>query len=154
MSDSLDERRPVPPAARDRTDTAQQGVSLTSELASQAPIAADTASTAPASADGFADTASDAVGVAQAHADVAKAAITAAQEAASPPEPSWIYGMVIGFLGVALLVLVVAMVIASLTTSRAISADVVSAVTLILGGLIGILAPTPSTKKKKQQPPG
>jgi hypothetical protein len=51
--------------------------------------------------------------VAQVHADVAKAAIAATQEAASPPEPSWIYGMVIGFLGVALLVLVVAMVIAS-----------------------------------------
>ena len=101
MSDSLGERRPVPHAARDRTDTAQQGVGLTSELASQAPIAADTASTATASADRFADTASDAVGVAQAHADVAKAVITAAQEAASPSKPSWIYGMVIGFLGVA-----------------------------------------------------
>ena len=60
--------------------------------------------------------------------------------------------MVIGFLGVTLLVLVDAMVIASLTTSRTLSADVVNAVTLILGGLIGILALTPSTKKKQQQP--
>ena len=73
--------------------------------------------------------------MAQAHADVAKAAITAAQEAALPSEPSWIYGMTIGFPGVALSlsVLVVEMVIAWLTASRTISADVVSAFTLILG---------------------
>ena len=62
----------------------------------------------------------------------------------------WIYGMVIGFLGAALLALVVAMVIASLTGSRAISSDVVTATTLILGGLIGILAPTPISRKRQQ----
>jgi Rv2525c-like, glycoside hydrolase-like domain len=43
----------------------------------------------------------------------------------------------------------VAMVIASLTGSRAISPDVVTATTLILGGLIGILAPTPTSKKRR-----
>jgi uncharacterized oligopeptide transporter (OPT) family protein len=58
--------------------------------------------------------------------------------------------MVIGFLGAALLALVVAMVVASLTGSRAIAPDVVTATTLILGGLIGILAPTPTSKKRRQ----
>ena len=41
------------------------------------------------------------------------------------------------------------MVISSLRGSRAIPTDVATAMTLILGGLIGILAPTPS--KKRQQ---
>jgi predicted phage tail protein len=54
--------------------------------------------------------------------------------------------MVIAFLGVALIALIVAVIIASLTGSRMINTDVVSAATLILGGLIGVLAPSPSTK--------
>ena len=57
--------------------------------------------------------------------------------------------MVIGILGAALLALVVAMVISSLTGSRVIPTDVSSATTLILGGLIGILAPTPTSKKRQ-----
>ena len=81
-------------------------------------------------------------------ADTAQAALAGVQ-AAAQAEPGWIYGMVIGFLGVALLALVAAMVIASLRGSRVISTDIASATTLILGGLIGILAPTPS--KKRQQ---
>ena len=67
--------------------------------------------------------------------------------AAGSAEPGWIYGMVIGILGAALLALVAAMVIASLTGSRVVPTDVASATTLILGGLIGILAPTPASKK-------
>lgn len=39
--------------------------------------------------------------------------------------------------------LVVAIVIASLSGNRIVSTDVVSAATLILGGLIGVLARTP-----------
>jgi hypothetical protein len=54
--------------------------------------------------------------------------------------------MVIGFLGVALIALIVDIVVASLTGSRAINTDVISAATLILGGLIGVLAPTPAKK--------
>lgn len=70
-------------------------------------------------------------------------------QAAAQAEPGWIYGMVIGFLGAALLALVVAMAIASLTGSRAISPDVVTATTLILGGPIGILAPTPTSRNRR-----
>lgn len=85
----------------------------------------------------------------RAHVDQTQSAVGAAQtaaqqaQAAARTEPSWIYGMVIAFLGVALLVLVVAIVIASLSGNRIVSTDVVSAATLILGGLIGVLAPTP-----------
>ena len=85
----------------------------------------------------------------QTHVDQTQSAAGAAQQAAQQAqaaagtEPSWIYGMVVGFLGVALLVLLVAIVIASLTGSRAVNNDVVSTATLILGGLIGVLAPTP-----------
>jgi pyruvate/2-oxoglutarate dehydrogenase complex dihydrolipoamide acyltransferase (E2) component len=81
-------------------------------------------------------------------ADTAQAALAGVQ-AAAQAEPGWIYGMVIGFLGVALLALVAAMVIASLRGTRVISTDVASATTLILGGLIGILAPTPSRKRQQ-----
>jgi hypothetical protein len=55
--------------------------------------------------------------------------------------------MVITFLGLALIALIVAIIIASLTGNRMINTDVVSAATLILGGLIGVLAPTPGTKR-------
>jgi uncharacterized membrane protein len=89
---------------------------------------------------------------ARAHVDQTQSAVGAAQtavqqaQAAAASEPSWIYGMVVGFLGVALLALIVAIVIASLTGTRTISTEVVSAATLILGGLIGVLAPTPGKK--------
>jgi hypothetical protein len=84
----------------------------------------------------------------QAHVDRTQSAASAAQHAAQQAqaagtEPSWIYGMVVGFLGVALLVLIVAIVIASLSGNRVPSTDVVSVATLILGGLLGVLAPSP-----------
>lgn len=92
---------------------------------------------------------------AQGHADVAQSAVQHAQEAVAQAgldnEPSWIYAMVIGVLGAALLILTIAMVIIALR-GRNIPNDVVSAVTLILGGLIGILAPTPATKRRQQKP--
>jgi hypothetical protein len=96
-----------------------------------------------------ADQAASSAAASKAQADAAQATLTGWQ-AAAQAEPGWIYGMVIGFLGAALLALVVAMVIASLTGSRVISADVVSATTLILGGLIGILAPTPASRKRQR----
>jgi hypothetical protein len=95
-----------------------------------------------------ADEAASSAATSKQQADAAQAALTGVQ-AAAQAEPGWIYGMVIGFLGAALLALVIAMVIASLTGSRAIPADVASATTLILGGLIGILAPTPTAKKRQ-----
>jgi uncharacterized membrane protein len=81
----------------------------------------------------------------QSAAGIAQTAAQQAQAAATT-EPSWIYGMVVVFLGIALLALIAAIVIASLTGSRVISTEVVSAATLILGGLIGVLAPTPGKK--------
>ncbi len=104
---------------------------------------------AAAEAKQHADEAASSAAAAKQQADVAQATLAGVQ-AAAQAEPGWIYGMVIGFLGAALLALVVAMVIASLTGSRAISSDVVTATTLILGGLIGILAPTPISRKRQQ----
>jgi uncharacterized membrane protein len=89
------------------------------------------------------------------HADRAQSASNSAQAAAAQAglgnEPSWIYAMVIAFLGIALIALIIGMIVASLTGSKTINTDVVSATTLIIGGLIGVLAPTPGTKK--QAPP-
>jgi hypothetical protein len=103
---------------------------------------------AAAEAKQHADEAASSAAASKQQADAAQAALTGVQVAAQA-EPGWIYGMVIGFLGAALLALVVAMVVASLTGSRAIAPDVVTATTLILGGLIGILAPTPTSKKRR-----
>jgi len=61
----------------------------------------------------------------------------------SPSEPSWVYALVIGFLGIALLILVVAIVVGALSGGRPVDASIISAATLIAGGLIGILAPSP-----------
>jgi Domain of unknown function (DUF1906) len=119
---------------------AADGIAATSTAVSGTPAAA--AAAAKQHADDAANSAADS----KKQADAAQAALAGVQAAASA-EPGWIYGMVIGILGAALLALVVAMVIASLTGSRAIPADVASATTLILGGLIGILAPTPTAKK-------
>ena len=54
--------------------------------------------------------------------------------------------MVIAFLGASLVALIIGMLIASLRGKGSISTDVVSAATLIIGGLIGVLAPTPIKK--------
>jgi hypothetical protein len=80
--------------------------------------------------------------------------ITQAQAAGLSGEPGWIYAMVIGILGVALIALVIAMVISSLRGSGTISTDIVSAATLIIGGLIGVLAPSPTAKKPSQKSGG
>jgi Domain of unknown function (DUF1906) len=100
---------------------------------------------AAAEAKQHADDAANSAADSKKQADAAQAALAGVQAAAAA-EPGWIYGMVIGILGAALLALVVAMVISSLTGSRVVPADVASATTLILGGLIGILAPTPAKK--------
>lgn len=98
--------------------------------------------------------------VAAAQAEVSSAAaqraqeITQTQAAGLGTEPGWIYAMVIGILGVALIALVIAMVISSLRGSGTISTDIVSAATLIIGGLIGVLAPTPTTKRAPQKSGG
>jgi uncharacterized membrane protein YeaQ/YmgE (transglycosylase-associated protein family) len=101
---------------------------------------------AAAEAKQHADDAANSAADSRKQADAAQAALAGVQAAGSA-EPGWIYGMVIGILGAALLALVVAMVISSLTGSRVVPTDVASATTLILGGLIGILAPTPTSKK-------
>jgi tetrahydromethanopterin S-methyltransferase subunit B len=67
-----------------------------------------------------AERAEAAAAASQAHVDRSQSAAGAAQQAAQQAqaagtEPSWIYGMVVGFLGVALLVLITAIVIASLS---------------------------------------
>lgn len=103
---------------------------------------------AAAEAKQHADEAASSAADSKKQADAAQVALAGVQ-AAAQAEPGWIYGMVIGILGAALLALVIAMVIASLSGSRAIPADVASATTLILGGLIGILAPTPTSKKRQ-----
>jgi hypothetical protein len=96
-----------------------------------------------------AERAEAAAAASQAHVDQTQSAAGAAQQAAqraqaaAGTEPSWIYGMVVAFLGVALLVLIVAIVVASLSGTRMAGTDVVSIATLILGGLLGVLAPTP-----------
>jgi uncharacterized membrane protein YeaQ/YmgE (transglycosylase-associated protein family) len=85
----------------------------------------------------------------QTHVDQTQSAAGAAQQAAqraqaaASAEPSWIYGLVVAFLGVALLVLIVAIVITSLSGKPTPSTELVSLATLILGGLLGVLAPTP-----------
>jgi Domain of unknown function (DUF1906) len=107
-----------------------------------------TAANAAAQAGEHAADAASAAAISRVQADAARAALEGTQ-AAAQAEPSWIYGMVIGFLGAALLALVVAMAVASLTKGVTISTDVVSVITLIAGGLIGVLAPTPATRRKK-----
>lgn len=77
--------------------------------------------------------------------------ITEAQASGASAEPGWLYAMVIGILGAALIALVIAMVISALRGKGTISTDIVSAATLIIGGLIGVLAPTPTTKKAAQK---
>lgn len=76
---------------------------------------------------------------------------TQAQAAGLGAEPGWLYAMVIGILGAALIALVIAMVISSLRGSGSISTDIVSAATLIIGGLIGVLAPSPTAQKTSQK---
>jgi uncharacterized membrane protein YeaQ/YmgE (transglycosylase-associated protein family) len=110
------------------------------------PAASGTPEVAAAEAKQHADDAANSAADSRKQADAAQAALAGVQAAGSA-EPGWIYGMVIGILGAALLALVVAMVISSLTGSRVVPTDVASATTLILGGLIGILAPTPTSKK-------
>lgn len=114
---------------------------------------ASRASDAPATAENSAQTTTaDHVNQAQNAVDQAQSAAKHAQAAAAQAglgyEPSRIYGMVIVFLGVSLLILLIGIVIASLTGNRMVSTPVVSAATLILGGLIGVLAPTPATRSK------
>lgn len=87
---------------------------------------------------------------AQAAAEKAQAVVQT-QAASLNYEPSWIYALVLCILGAALIALVIAMVISALTGKGAISTDIVSMATLIIGGLIGVLAPTPGTKKPTQQ---
>jgi hypothetical protein len=101
---------------------------------------------AAAEAKAHADAAASSAAIAKAQADAAQAAMQAVQSGPQA-ETNGIYGMVIGFLGVALLALVAGMITASLIKSGHISTDIVSATTLIAGGLIGVLAPTPAGKK-------
>jgi hypothetical protein len=121
---------------------------IAGQAADAAGKSAAVAGQAAATAGQAADAAGKSADTAEGHSKAAETAMKTAQDAATQAEPNWIYGMVIGFLGAALLALVIAMVIASLSGKRTISADVVSATTLILGGLIGVLAPTPASKKK------
>ena len=131
---------PAGPGGPDRPPHPAGLAAVTRTAATGAP------ETAAAEAKQHASEAANSAADSKKQADAAQAALAGVQ-AVAQAEPGWIYGMVIGILGAALLALVVAMVIASLTGSRAIPADVASAATLILGGLIGILAPTPASKK-------
>jgi hypothetical protein len=100
-----------------------------------------------ASAQAAANSADAAMGHAVRAEIASQGAQAAAAQASLGSEPSWIYAMVVAILGIALLALVAGILVASLTGSRTISTDVVSAATLILGGLIGVLAPTPGKKR-------
>jgi hypothetical protein len=148
------EAAPAGPGGPDRPPhprgSAANGSAATSSAATSTAVASTAASGTPAAAGPaakqHADDAANSAADSKKQADAAQAALAGVQAAGSA-EPGWIYGMVIGILGAALLALVVAMVIASLTGSRVIPVDVASAATLILGGLIGILAPTPASKK-------
>jgi hypothetical protein len=106
------------------------------EAARQAQNSAD-------SAKGNADASKGNADAAKGHADRAQVAAVLAN---SGSEPSWAYGMVIGFLGAALLALIAVVAITALK-GKTINTDVMSATTLILGGLIGVLAPSPGGKK-------
>jgi hypothetical protein len=112
---------------------------------------ASEAKEAAVAAEGHASDAKEAAVAAQGHAGVANDAMKNAQVAAAQAglanEPSWIYAMVIAILGAVVVLLVIAMFVLALKDHR-IPDDVESAATLVLGGLIGVLAPTPATKKK------
>lgn len=134
--------------ARSHADRAQNASSNAQAAADNGQISAETATKAANQAQGSATTANEHAARAESANNSAQAA---AAQAGSGNEPSWIYAMVIAFLGIALITLIIGMIIASLTGAKTINTDVVSATTLIIGGLIGVLAPTPGTKK--QQPP-
>ena len=108
------------------------------------PDSGDAATEAVQRAQDFAD-------AAKGHADRAESANNSAKAAAAQAgasgEPNWIYAMVIAFLGAALLALITGIIIASLSGNKTINTSVISATTLIIGGLIGVLAPTPTTKR-------
>jgi type VI protein secretion system component VasF len=106
--------------------------------------------------DGAAPQAAD---IAAQHAQAAQQHATAAQNsaqqaqgaaaqavAAQAAEPSWIYALVIAILGAALIALIVGVVIAALS-GRTVDTAIVSAASLITGGLIGVLAPSPQRGK-------
>lgn len=85
---------------------------------------------------------------AQQHAAVAQTAAQQAQGAAAQAiaaqssEPSWIYGLVIAILGAALITLIIGVVVTALS-GKMVDTAIVSAASLIAGGLIGVLAPSP-----------
>ena len=137
--------RPLHPRGSAANGPAANG-SAGHSTAANGTAGSGTPESAAAEAKQHADDAANSAADSKKQADAAQAALAGVQAAGSA-EPGWIYGMVIGILGAALLALVVAMVISSLTGSRAVPTDVASAITLILGGLIGILAPTPTSKK-------
>lgn len=86
------------------------------------------------------------------HAAIAVSAADRAQGAADQavaaktPQPNWIFAMVIGFLGLALIILIVGAVIAA-SNGKMVDTTIVSVVSLIAGGLIGVLAPSPQSGK-------
>jgi hypothetical protein len=126
------------------------GTNGTAQAAQQTPGPVDNAGDHAHLAQDASASAQAAANSAEDHARRAERASSSAQAAAHASlgdEPSWVYGMVIVILGTALLALVAGILIASLSGTRTISTDVVSAATLILGGLIGVLAPTPGTKR-------
>ena len=143
--------RPAHPRGSAANGSAANGSAANGTAATSTAVASTagsgTSAAAAAAAKQHADDAANSAADSKKQADAAQAALAGVQAAGSA-EPGWIYGMVIGILGAALLALVIAMVIASLTGSRVIPTDVASATTLILGGLIGILAPTPTSKKR------
>lgn len=85
-----------------------------------------------------ADRASDHADSAAISAGVAKAA---ADRLAAPPGPAYL--MVIGILGLALIALIVGDLLSALGSQHTVDTSLMSATTLIAGGLIGVLAPTP-----------
>jgi cobalamin biosynthesis Mg chelatase CobN len=126
-----------PPSDADTVASAEGHASAAKEAAADAADHASEAKKAAVAAQGNAGAANDA----------AKNAQAAATQAGLVNEPSWIYAMVIGILGAVVVLLVIAMFVLALKNDR-IPDDVESAATLVLGGLIGVLAPTPVTKKK------
>jgi hypothetical protein len=109
------------------------------EMTEHADIATSSAAEATSSAVAAAASAE----TARAHAEAVQTALQGIQG-----EPPWIYGIVIVVLGSALLALTIAMAIAASQPKGGISSEVASTVTLIAGGLIGLLSPIPTPNRR------
>lgn len=103
------------------------------------------AAEAVTTAAGHAGRAAESAGLARQGADRAGSAAAVAEAAAAritgPPGPSYL--LVISILGAALLALIIGDLISLFTGNHSVDTNLMSVTTLIAGGLIGVLAPSP-----------